>query len=76
MTLLYVPVDFVIHISCHIFFWACHALEVGPLYFLNDSYCDVNLDLEERVRYLLPIVRQAELNEESVRVRLGQKGCG
>ena len=28
------------------------------------------------VRYLLPIPRQAELNEESVRVRLGQKGCG
>ena len=28
------------------------------------------------VRYLLPIPRQAELNEEYVRVRLGQKGCG
>ena len=40
---------------------------------VSNHICRSKFDI---LLYLLPIPCQVELNEESIRVRLGQKGCG
>ena len=54
----------------------CYEPKAAPA--LQLSKVDVMLLIERAfiVTYLLSIPHLAELNEERVRVRLGQKGCG